>query len=355
MTGERVRSPRILHAPTDVGGNAWGLSRAERELGFESTVAVFAPGPLGYGYDVDLHAGIDQPVWRRLARRARFLANAVHEYDLFHFNFGQTILTVRQLGLALDELAWLRHHGKTIFVTYQGSDVRPADRCPCGQRWCVRADRYRQPAARRVLRYADRVFYLNPDVREWLPGASFMPYASVDAREIEVSRPPEREELVVAHAPTNRAMKGTRHVVEAVDALRREGLGLRLDLVEGASHAEVLERTRAADFVVDQLLLGWYGAFAVEAMAVGRPVLAYIREEEPGDNPFGAQLPIVRTTVATLVDEIRLLASDIERRRELGASGRRFVEQHHDPRAIASGVLEGLPPARARAPQSAVC
>jgi glycosyltransferase involved in cell wall biosynthesis len=337
-----AQGPRVLHAPTDVGGNAYGLSRAERELGYVSDVAVFSPGPFGYGYDIDLHAGVDQPVWRRLARRTRFLAGAVREYDVFHFNFGQTILTVRQFGLVLDELAWLKRRGKTILVTYQGSDVRPFERCPCGRSWCIEAEPYRQPAARRFLRYADRVFYLNPDLREWLPGARFVPYASVDARFVTASPVPERGELVVAHAPTDQLVKGTKHVVEAVEALQREGLSVRLDLIEGASQDEVLRRTAEADLVVDQLLLGWYGAFAVEAMAIGRPVLAYIRENEPDDNPFGAELPIVRTTPATLVDDLRLLAPDLERRRELGAAGRRFTEGHHDPRRIARAVLDGI-------------
>jgi glycosyltransferase involved in cell wall biosynthesis len=333
---------RILHAPTDVGGNAFGLSRAERELGFVSDVAVFSPGPFGYGYDIDLRAGIDQPVWRRMLRRARFLLKAVDDYDLFHFNFGQTILTVRQLGHVADELGWLKRRGKTVFVTYQGSDVRPEARCPCDHDWCRAAEPYRQPAAQRFLARADRVFYLNPDLREWLPGARFVPYASVDPRTVSPVPLPEHDELVVVHAPSDRAVKGTRHVVEAVERLRRDGVPIRLDLVEGVTQDEVLRKIAAADVVVDQLLLGWYGAFAVESMAVGRPALAYIREDEPDDNPFGERLPIVRTTAGTLDRTLRELAGDLERRREIAAAGRAFVEEHHDPRRIARTVLEGF-------------
>ena len=43
------RPVAILHAPADVGGNAYGLSRAERELGLDSDVAVFSPGPSATG------------------------------------------------------------------------------------------------------------------------------------------------------------------------------------------------------------------------------------------------------------------------------------------------------------------
>jgi hypothetical protein len=334
--------PAILHAPADVGGNAYGLSRAERELGLRSDVAVFAPGPFGYGFDVDLHAGADQALWRRFPRRAAFLRRAAREYDVFHFNFGLTLLQVRQLGVVLDELAWLKRAGKTVFVTYQGCDVRPKANCPCRHPECFAGDRYRGPAAQRALRLADRVFFLNPDLRHWLPGATFVPYASVDAREIQAAPLPERDELVVAHAPSDRQVKGTRHIEEAVEKLRREGHPVRLDLIEGVTRDEVLARVAEADVVVDQLLIGWYGAFAVEAMALGRPVLAYIREEEPDDNPFGAGLPIVRTTAAALADDLLALAADRDRRRELGSAGRRFAEEHHDPRRIARTVLDGV-------------
>jgi glycosyltransferase involved in cell wall biosynthesis len=333
---------RIIHVPGELGVNSYGLSRAERELGLKSDVAVFSPSPYGYGYDIDLHAGAGQPFWRRMARRARFLRRALGEYDVFHFNFGLTLLSVRQLGLVMDELAWVKRRGKTILFTYQGSDVRPSTNCPCGQEDCRRLDRHREPAARRALRFADRVFYLNPDLRHWLPGARFLAYTNVDPCEYEPPPLPEGDELVVAHAPTNREVKGTTHVIDAVAALRRQGVAIRLDLIEGTNRDEVRSRLGRADLVVDQLLIGWYGGFAVESMALGRPVLAYIREEEPGDNPFGEALPIVRTSPSTLGDDLRRLAADPARRAELSLSGRAFVEQHHDPRTLARTVLEGL-------------
>jgi glycosyltransferase involved in cell wall biosynthesis len=325
-----------------VAGQAYGLSRAERRLGLTSDVAVFAPSGYGYGFDIDIGARAADPLWRQLGRRLSFLRRAVDAYDVFHFNFGQTILSIRRFGHVVDELAWLRRRGKTILFTYQGSDVRPSDHCPCEKPECRQLDRYRRLGARRAVRFADRVFYQNPDLRQWLPGASFLPYAAVDPSALRPEPPPEREQLVVAHAPTDRVIKGTQHVIEAVDALRAEGAAIRLDLVEGVTREVALERVAAADLLVDQLMLGWYGTVAVEAMALGRPVLSYIREDEPADNPFGAELPIVRTTPATLVDDLGALAADRERRRELGLAGRAFVEEHHDPVGVARLALDGL-------------
>jgi glycosyltransferase involved in cell wall biosynthesis len=325
-----------------VAGQAYGLSRAERKLGLTSDVAVFTPSPYGYGFDIDIGATPDQPLWRQFGRRLSFLRRAVDAYDVFHFNFGQTILGIRRFGRIVDELAWLGRRGKTILFTYQGSDVRASDHCPCTRPECRQLDGYRRLGAQRALRHADRVFYQNPDLRQWLPGARFLPYAAVDPSVLRPEPFPEREELVVVHAPTDRVIKGTQHVIDAVEALRREGVQVRLDLVEGVDRAAALERLARADLLVDQLMLGWYGTVAVEAMALGRPVLSYIREDEPEDNPFGAELPIVRTTPATLVDDLRALAADRDRRRELGIAGRTFAEQHHDPVSIARQALAGI-------------
>jgi hypothetical protein len=332
--------PRILHAPFDVGGQARGLSLAERELGLVSDVAVFAPQRWGYENDIDLRAALPVPWPTRVARRARFLIRALNRYDIFHFNFGHTLLQLRQFGQVLDELPLLRRRGKTILMTYQGCDARTFSFCQCRNPSCIPATVYRQRAAERVLRYADRVFYLNPDLGQLLPGARFLAYANVDPASID-PMPPElgRQEVVIAHAPTNRVLKGTAHVIEAVESLRADGIPVRLELHENITRPQVLARAAAADIVVDQLVMGWYGGFSVEAMALAKPVVCFIRDDQ---NPFGEALPLVRATPTTLAARIRELACDARRRREVGLACRRFAEREHDPRRVAREALEGI-------------
>ncbi|HEV2060660.1 MAG TPA: glycosyltransferase [Solirubrobacteraceae bacterium] len=334
--------PRILHAPADVGGHAYGLSRGERELGLVSDVAVLAAGPYGYGADIRLDL-TDLPTPQVIRRRAAFARHALARYDVIHLNFGHPIVAVRRGPFILSELPLLKRAGKTVIVTFQGCDVRPQAACACTSPVCAAQDPKRLPNARHMLRYADRVYHLNPDLRRWLPGSRFLPYASVDIRATTPAPLTMREELVVAHGPTNREVKGTEHVIAAVDALRGEGVAVRLDLVEGATRREALARFGTADVIVDQLRLGWYGGLAVEGMALGRPVLAAIAEDDPADNPFGSALPIVRTSPESLRDDLRELLADRARRERMSAEGRAFVERHHDPRAVAQAILDDLP------------
>ena len=248
-------------------------------------------------------------------------------------------------GHLRSELPWLKRLGKVVLATFQGDDARPPSSNPFGPQdpEYLEMQRVWQPARRQaMLDWADRVFFVNPDLREWLPGGEFRPYASVDPRRFEVSPPPDGDEVVVVHAPSDRGIKGTERVIEVVDALRAEGVPVRLDLIEGLSNREALKRFAQADLAVDQLNIGWYGGFAVELMALGRPVVCFIREESPEDNPFGERLPIVRADGESLPDVLRDLVGDPERRRSLGEESRRFVEREHDPRRIARSNLEGL-------------
>jgi glycosyltransferase involved in cell wall biosynthesis len=342
-----LRPPRILHAPRNIGGNPLGLSRAERELGFRSDVLVLEQHPFGYEADIDL--GLERwPQPAATVKRGIWALRSLAAYDVFHYNFGQTIYQrLDRRGRLHTELPWLKRMGKRILVTFQGDDVRPPEANPFAdysEEGLALQERFQERRRDALLRFADRVFFLNPDLRRWLPGAEFRAYASVDPQAIPPSPLPEREEVVVAHAPSDRKQKGTERIIAVVSSLRDEGLPIRLVLIEGVSREEALELTRDADLVIDQVNLGWYGGYSVEAMAIGRPVLCYIRDDQPGDNPWGEELPIIRATAETLRDDLRALIRDPERMRRVASQGRSFVELRHDPHRIARQNLEGLVP-----------
>lgn len=346
---------KVLHCPTDTGGNAWGLSRAERALGVHSDVMVRRAGSLQFPYDLNLRVGEGFPL-ARLVRVGSFFLKACREYDVFHFNWGMSMLDHRRWHLHYWDLPLLKRLGKRIVVTFQGCDARmktfsrerfSTSACAeCDVAWCTpRMDAIRQRRIRKVFAYADRVFALNPDLLHVLPGAEFLPYASVNLEEWKVStqslrRPGGHRLFRVLHMPTNRSIKGTCYVEEACARLRHEGFPLELVLVEGMPHASVRPLIEEADIVVDQLLIGWYGALAVEAMALEKPVLCYLRGEDlKRFVPFHERIPIVRTTKHTLADDLGKLLRMPAQLTELGMAGRRFVEDCHDPLKIASHTI----------------
>jgi glycosyltransferase involved in cell wall biosynthesis len=173
------------------------------------------------------------------------------------------------------------------------------------------------------------------DAARWVPDAEVVP-PGIDLAALEPAPPSDRERPIVLHAPSSRRRKGTEHVIAACAALPVE-----LDIVEGLDHRAAYERYREADIVVDQLNAGWYGVFAIEAMALGKPVVTFLHDEAVRctEEAFGIEVPLVRTTRDALVDALRPLVESPEERRRIGAASRVYVERVHDAEVVADRLL----------------
>ncbi|MGQ3414365.1 glycosyltransferase [Natrinema sp. LN54] len=119
--------------------------------------------------------------------------------------------------------------------------------------------------------------------------------------------------------------------------LQNDGYDIELQVVEG-NHDTVIEQLQTADIVVDQLRLGTFGVVALEAMAAGTPVICYIRDDLRERYP--GSLPIVNATPESIESVLRRLVSDSERRLELSADGRDYVEEYHSLPVVGERLVE---------------
>lgn len=369
---------RILHLPMSVGGNPQGLARAERELGLKSWCVAFDRTHFDYKSDEVLMRHKEKPLVREI-KRWLLLWRAIRDFDVVHFNFGTSIMpqwTPLPPGDHPQDLSWLRRAyrfyvrhleladlpllnraGKGIVVTYQGDDARQGDFCrahfaisPANEvepgYYCAESDAKKRQRISKFAEYADRIFALNPDLLYVLPPrAEFLPYSHIDLRSWRIvdERNPKPATPVVAHAPSHRGAKGTRFILDAVSRVQAEGLPLRFLLVEGLPHAEARRLYERADLLIDQLLCGWYGGVAVEFMALGKPVICYIREDDLRFIPASMQedLPLIRATPESIYHVLReCLTIRRHELTEIGHLGRDYVEKWHDPLKIAAKMKE---------------
>ena len=109
----------------------------------------------------------------------------------------------------------------------------------------------------------------------------------------------------------------------------------------GLDHREAFERYRRADVIVDQLNAGWYGVFAIEAMALGKPVVTFLHDEavRRTEEAFGLEVPIVSASKDTLVDVLRPLVASVDERLRVGAASRAYVEEVHDVERMTDRLL----------------
>jgi hypothetical protein len=351
---------KVLHLPTAVGGNAWGLRNGERALGLESYCLTVDNGWLNYPSDFKVALG---PETGRISRTLN-LAGAFMKfrkgYDVYHFNFGMTLLNFPRFGLPLLDIPFYDSKAK-IFATYNGCDARQKyptiartgisacrdDACYDGKCVSGAMDRYRRAMIKKMSAYASHIFALNPDLLYFLPpGSSFLPYSIAEwdnIGHVAFKRPARK--LKIVHAPTDRAAKGTSHIIGAIERVKKARPdAVELTLVEGVSHVEALQMYASADLVIDQVLTGWYGGLAVEVMKMGKPVMCYIREDDlkfiPSQMRADLHEAIINVTPDTLFEALLEIADNRDILQEKSSAGAEYVRKWHDPVSIARIVKE---------------
>ena len=302
---------RVTHCPVNTAGIPWANVQALRARGIDAQLVVFNRYRLHSEADVDLHR--HGGLVRQQATQWSAFAKLAPRTDVFHFYFGLTLVP----KLFQFPLLWAMR--KKSVMHFLGSDIRGRPREDL--KWAHRAG---------------AVVVGSYDAIRWVPDAHVIP-PGIDVATIEPSPPVARDHPVVLHAPSSRSRKGTDEVVAAA-----EKLGLNLELVEGVDHLTAFERYRAADLVVDQLNAGWYGMFAIEAMALGKPVVAFLHEEATRrtEEAFGIEVPIVHATKETLADVLQRLVSDPEELQRVGAASRAYVERVHDLSAVGERLVD---------------
>ena len=302
---------RVTHCPVNIAGIPWENVQALKRKGVDARLVVFERGKLHHEADwsLDRHGSLPQ----RLAQQFRAFARLAPHTDVFHFYFGLTLIPK---SVQFPLLRLLRK--KSVFH-YLGSDIRG-----------------KTPAELAYGKRADAEIVGSYDAIRWVPEAHVIP-PGLDLTHFTPVPPSDAARPLVVHAPSNREKKGTRYVIEAC-----EELPVELDIVEGVPHEEARARYARADIVVDQLNAGWHGVFALESMALGKPVVTYLKPDvvERSAEGYGIRLPVVPATKETLADALRPLVEQPALRREIGARSRAYVEQVHDIDRVADRLID---------------
>lgn len=161
------------------------------------------------------------------------------------------------------------------------------------------------------------------DTGQWLPVPN---YSKNDG---------ENGSVTIIHTPNHRIIKGTEYLIEAVRALKEEGLNINLVLLEGKSNEEVRKQMQNADILVEQLLVG-YALSAIEGMASGLPVISNLEYGEYINvfriHSYLNECPIVSGSPENIADRLRVLVKNPGLREALGRAGRKYVEKYHSER-----------------------
>jgi len=147
---------------------------------------------------------------------------------------------------------------------------------------------------------------------------------------------------VVGHAPTHRMVKGTDEIIRVVENLRSKGINIRLELIEGLSRDDAQKKYQEIDLFIDQLVIGWYGVVSLEVMALGKPIICFIKGRGLRFVPpkMLADLPIINADESSLEEKlVGVMQMSIEQRQSLAERGLAYLKEWHDPTKIAQRVV----------------
>jgi len=342
----KLRDKKILLCPEEIAGNMQLIAEELRRRGFYATAASYnAHGYLGYVNDIHLNLQSTKGRLKRHMQTLTFTLWAITNYDIFHFFFGRSLYGLRRFPHL--DLRVLHKLGKRIFVHFRGSDVIGKPYRDYLRYKVIDAELYEPPISNPQQRrkidiwraYADRVLVSFPLLFKAVPDAVMVKQAI----NLEYWRPnststesPNDGIIRVVHAPTNREKKGTEFILRSINALKRQGYPVEIELIENIPHKKVKQLYEICDIGVDQVLCGWYGNTSIELMALGKPVICNIDQEL---RHHASDLPILSADPKTLTEKLKELVENKQLRSELGQKGIDYVKKNHDVKVIADRCI----------------
>lgn len=355
---------KILHVHVALY-QPWLMSRALRRLGYQSDCLIFGTHGnewLIHGSDYDLgYKTVFGAI--KSACQAYKLAK---QYDVLHFHSLMTMLPMvafRMPMLDRFHIKSLKKAGKRIVVSHWGChdgirpsiyskfENKPCDQCNAYNGMCT--DEYVIEKCRSQLEFADIIINHEPGFEDfnaravYIPGAIDTDFWRPDEPVPEQYKLPKAGDTVyILHAFGNSAqrggpeknVKGTSFITDAVDRLKSEGYKAEFIFFDNIPNEIFKYYQLQGDVVVDQLFAGWYGSFARECMALGKPVLGYIRKDWLKQQPY--EVPVLQIDCTTIYDTLKKIISDKKTRDDLGRKSRRYAEEVLDMNRVAKQLIE---------------
>jgi hypothetical protein len=330
------------------------LAQCDRLLGLRSSSLVFNTYYITRSFDINLFV-FEAAV--RLTRSGNGLRNfrrivlawAMLKFDVFNYFYDRGLMiSDGRFGIHPEEVQLLSDSGKRLYTYAYGADVRSreitlelgppnvCEACPQPGRFCIcKTEDLNSSLERLDGRVTARIAM--GDMVSYVPGCRDLHYWPLDLKKFRNAQPlayRRGDTLRVAHAPNHGHFKGTDLLMDAIERLRREGQPIELVSVQGVPNERVLELFKSSHLVADQFIAGFHGYTALEAMALARPVLCFLRNDSMMIDP--ATCPIINTRPEQVYDTLKKCLEGGIDLASLGERGRAYIDRYYSLEAVAA-------------------
>lgn len=258
---------------------------------------------------------------------SKLLRDALY-FDCFHFHFAQSLLPFNC------DLAALKFLKKKLYFEFHGSELRGVFN-DVEYKYFDPFNTEKHILKKRIqkcLDYADGVILHDTELMPHLPleynGKINIIPLKIDLDKFEPTpyfSNMSHNKPVVVHAPSKRANKGTDIILKGLAPIMDK---IDFILVENLPQSEARQIYQKADIIIDQIAIGTYGVFSIEAMALGKPVLSYV--DDKIRRGFPSSLPIININPDNIAQEVMRLANNSQLRKEIGEKGYYYAHRYHD-------------------------
>ena len=331
----------LLIGPRNSAGQAKAWADALIKTGTPATSMAIAR-PTAVAFPADLLVQPDE--FRRLDWQLMQAKRVAAGFTHVLAEGGTSVLGRLNGGFATDDVPFLAEHGVGLGLVMHGSEIR---RPSVHREMLAHSPFHIEDETTAKLEHATRkladqldafegaVFVTTPDLLAYVPRANWLPVVVDTQRWHPASDHPANEKLVVAHIPSSERLKGTEYIDAVCRRLEHEGV-ITYVQVSGIAPDDVPGYIRAADVVIDGLVLGAYGVMSVQAMASGAIAVADV-------SLLGSlEAPIVSAQPESLRQALLDLNDDRSRMQDLRHAGIEFVRQYHNGEYAAAKLREFL-------------
>lgn len=351
MPSKLNKSPRIFVGFASAGAaGIWSYTRVLKKRGYK--IDFYGIGHSKFGMPVDYALEFSLNIFVLAWQKLVFFFKLLPKYDIWHLNCMEAFFFY-PLNLLI-----LKILGKKIILTFRGSDVRtdldflPQSLYSKKKNWPAYYQKMKKlnrswAAFKRRLRmkifisFADQVALTGPFLASSVTRYDkIIPYARDLSKLLKIKSLFNRDKIVIFHSPTVMDVKGSEYILASLNNLKKKYQKIEFRMPLNLKNEDLIQQMAKADIVIDQLLVGWYGGQAVEAMALGKPVISYIHQPYFNLVDFAAEIPVVNSNVWTLEKDLEMLINNRAWREELGKKGIEFVKKYHRPEKIAGEYLD---------------
>lgn len=325
---------------TDIAGVGSRLESGFRNLGHRSDFYYF--GKHMFNYKGGKLLKFSNHLWVSRFQKIFFIIYMIFRYSNFIYIGSGTSLLRRA-----KEIDILKFFGKKTMIVYVGCDVRMPEVVE-KYKWntCVNCpDSYKKfvgcviEKKKRNINREQRQFniVLSPlECGGFLKSGYKNILFPIDLNEFNfLNKRKADNKLKILHAPSNSFYKGSKYIIDAIERLKYEGYIFEFKLVQNISIDELYQEIISSDLIIDQLLGGFYGLFAIESMAFGKPVICFIR-----DDAKEFETPIINANPDTIYFVIKDIVQDPSVLRQIGYNSRKYVEAYHSDTKVCSDIID---------------